>query len=109
MPPNFKGEENIMLKPRYLAVAGLILTAAFMRLAPHPWNFSAVGAMALFAGAQFRRRWAALIVPLASMALSDAVLGGYPGLWLTYLSLGLIVCIGFLLRDRRNVLPIATA
>ncbi len=51
----------------------LILLGSFSRLLPHPPNFVALGAIALYAGARLPRRlaWA---VPLLAMALSDVVL-----------------------------------
>jgi hypothetical protein len=45
------------------------------RLLLHTWNVSPVAASALFAGMMLRRRWLALLVPLAALALSDLVLG----------------------------------
>jgi len=45
------------------------------RLLMHTWNVSPVAASALFAGMMLRRRWLALLVPLAALALSDAVIG----------------------------------
>jgi vitamin B12 transporter len=51
----------------------LVLLGAFSRLIPHPPNFVAMGALALYSGARLPRRWA-WAVPLAAMALSDVVL-----------------------------------
>ena len=51
----------------------LVLLGALSRLLPHPPNFVALGALALFSGARLPRRWAAA-VPLAAMALSDLFL-----------------------------------
>lgn len=48
----------------------LILLGSLSRLLPHPPNFVALGALALYAGARLPRRFA-LSVPLAAMALSD--------------------------------------
>jgi vitamin B12 transporter len=48
----------------------LVLLGAFSRLVPHPPNFVALGAIALYSGARLPRRLA-WIVPLAAMALSD--------------------------------------
>jgi vitamin B12 transporter len=48
----------------------LVLLGSFSRLVPHPPNFVALGALALYAGARLPRRWA-WVVPLAAMALSD--------------------------------------
>jgi vitamin B12 transporter len=51
----------------------LVLLGALSRLLPHPPNFVALGALALYSGARLPRRWA-IAVPLAAMALSDFVL-----------------------------------
>lgn len=50
---------------------GLLVLAAFSRLVPHPMNFAPIGAMALFAGAYFRSRWAAYLLPILALWLSD--------------------------------------
>jgi vitamin B12 transporter len=51
----------------------LVLLGAFSRLIPHPPNFVALGALALYSGARLPRR-VAWVVPLAALALSDFVL-----------------------------------
>ena len=51
----------------------LVLLGALSRLIPHPPNFVALGALALYSGARLPRRWA-FVVPLGAMALSDLVL-----------------------------------
>jgi len=48
----------------------LVLLGALSRLIPHPPNFVAMGAIALYAGARLPRRWA-WAVPIAAMAASD--------------------------------------
>jgi hypothetical protein len=64
-----------MLNTRFWVLAGITLTAAAARLIPHPPNATPVAAMALFGGAYFGSKRAAIAVPLAAMALSDLVLG----------------------------------
>ncbi len=51
----------------------LVLLGAFSRLIPHPPNFVALGALALYSGARLPRRWA-WAVPIGAMALSDVFL-----------------------------------
>ncbi|HEY6065100.1 MAG TPA: DUF6580 family putative transport protein, partial [Thermoanaerobaculia bacterium] len=51
----------------------LVLLGTFSRLVPHPPNFVAMGALALYSGARLPRRWS-FVVPLAAMALSDVFL-----------------------------------
>lgn len=95
--------------PHLMVVLGLIAAAALARLIPHPWNFTPVGAMALFAGAQVRDWRLALALPLAAMALSDAFLGP-DGLLVTSLVYGCFaatVGMGMLIRRRVSVLSVA--
>ncbi|MDB5353422.1 MAG: hypothetical protein JWN86_4669 [Planctomycetota bacterium] len=48
----------------------LTVLGTLARLAPHPPNAVAMGALALYAGARLPRRWA-FLVPMAAMAASD--------------------------------------
>jgi hypothetical protein len=103
-----------MLKPNLWTIAALILTAAASRLAPHWWNLTAVGAVCLFGGAYFERRWLALAVPMAGLALSDVVLQntiyqGYGVNYFKYVCFALTIPLGFALRGRTRLLPVASA
>ncbi|MFO7447016.1 MAG: DUF6580 family putative transport protein [Ignavibacteriaceae bacterium] len=92
-----------LLNPKFLLMAGLILAAAFSRLIPHPPNFTAVGAIALFGGAYFSRKSFAYIVPVAAMLLSDLFIGFHPGMYAVYISFALIVLIGMTLRNNKKI------
>lgn len=104
-----------LLAPGPLVLAGMIVVAALTRLLPHPPNFSPVEAVALFGGAYFASRAAAIAVPLVAMFISDlalgAMLGGtyfehftspaYLATWLTvYACVALSAVLGFGLRGR---------
>ena len=97
------------MKSRLVLLIGMIFAAAGMRLLPHPPNFDAVGALALFAGANVDdKRWA-FIIPLTAMLLSDAVIGFHALMPIVYGSFALIVCMGFALRERKTLLPVTGA
>jgi Family of unknown function (DUF6580) len=66
-----------MNKTRFLVLCGMVLAAAASRLIPHPPNFTLVAALALFGGASFASKRAAFVAPLASLFLSDLILGFY--------------------------------
>ena len=94
-----------------LLVGGIIVLAALSRLLPHPPNFSPVEAIALFGGAYFARRSAAIWLPLAAMLLSDLALGLVnggiyaeyflsAGFLLVYACIALSAVLGFGLRGR---------
>ncbi|TSC96742.1 MAG: hypothetical protein CEN88_284 [Candidatus Berkelbacteria bacterium Licking1014_2] len=55
----------------------LLILALVTRFLPHPANFTAVGAVALFAGYYIKDKRLALILPLLAMALSDWLIGFY--------------------------------
>ena len=106
-----------MSHPRYLLLAAVIFAAFLIRMIDHPWNFAPVGALALFSGACFsQKRWA-FVVPLTAMFAGDLILysdryAAWRGNFLTtsglvYLTLAIVVCMGFWLRKRRRLFPIA--
>jgi hypothetical protein len=98
-----------MNKERALTLSLIIFAAAASRLLPHPANVAPIAAIALFSGAQFERKWLAFIVPLAALLISDAIIGFYPQMYVTYAAFALVTCIGFALQGRQRPLPIAVA
>lgn len=102
-------------------IALVILVAALSRLLPHPWNFTPIGAMALFGGAYLGDRKLALIVTLAALWLSDLLLNNfvygayfdgfvftYPDAFWTYAAFALVVLLGHaVLSNQRTVTRIA--
>jgi len=62
---------------RMAVIAAMMLLAAFTRLIPHPFNFTAVMALALFGGAKFKNTSLAIVLPLIVMLITDAILGFY--------------------------------
>ena len=53
----------------------LIILAAFTRLIPHMPNFTAVGALGVFAGVYVERKYLAYVMVLFAMIVSDIFLG----------------------------------
>lgn len=83
--------------PLWFALS-IIVLAIVVRLIPHPFNFTPVGAAALFAGATVERKRLAFAIPLIAMLLSDAVIGFHSGMPVVYACFAAIVCLGFALR-----------
>jgi len=99
-------KENLLY--RLLLALAIIVIAAALRIAPHPWNFTPVGAMALFSGAIIKDRRLAFAFPLLALFAGDLFVGFYkPGLMiLVYASFLLSVLIGRVVHGRRTVLRI---
>ena len=91
------------ITPKFWILTLMVFAAAFVRLIPHPPNFAPVAAMALFGGAYFTKKWAAFLVPLAAMFVTDLFLGFHPTMWAVYLSFGLIVAIGMVMIKQKKV------
>jgi len=91
------------LTPKFWILTLMIFAAAFVRLLPHPPNFAPIAAMALFGGAYFNKRWAAFLVPLAAMFITDLILGFHDTIWAVYLSFALIVVIGMMILKEQKI------
>jgi len=99
--------ENLLY--RTLLALVIIAIAAALRIAPHPWNFTPVGAMALFSGAVIKNRRLAFVVPLLALFLGDVFIGFHKLMPVVYASFLVSVAIGFWLRDRRSAGRISAA
>lgn len=65
---------DVMNNKRFWIITGFILLAVLSRILPHPYNFTPLGAIALFGAAYFTdKRWA-LFIPLMAMWVSDIFL-----------------------------------
>jgi hypothetical protein len=94
---------------RGAVVATMILLAAVLRIVPHPWNLTPIGAMALFSGAMFGNRWMAFALPLASLFAGDVFVGFHKLIFVVYASFAISVAIGRWLGDSRAVTRIGGA
>jgi hypothetical protein len=100
-----------MEKQNNIRPLALIMTilSGLARLLPHPPNFTPVGSMSLFAGARLNG-WMAYLVPLAIMAITDPLVGGYTrGSFFVYGSFLISVWIGRHLRNSENGIKIGAA
>src|SRR3989344_1820958 len=93
---------------RLMTLIGLILVAAFSRLIPHPWNFTAIGAIALFGGSFVPSKKLSLVLPLASLILSDLVLGFHSTMVFVYAAFSLNVLLGWGLRDNQTPVKVTS-
>src|SRR5712692_4046834 len=106
---NTEISQNENLLYRTLLALAMIVLAAALRIAPHPWNFTPVGAMALFSGAALRDRRLAFLFPLLALFLGD-IFVGFPKLVpVVYPSFLINLAIGLWLRDRRTLIRISLA
>jgi len=101
--------EKLSLLLRGAVIATLVTLSAVLRVVPHPWNLTPVGAMALFSGAMFRNRWIAFLLPLASLFAGDLFVGFHKLMLIVYASFAISVAIGRWLRENRSLARIGGA
>ncbi len=101
--------EKLSLLLRGAVIVTLITLSAVLRIVPHPWNLTPVGAMALFSGAMFRNRWIAFLLPLASLFAGDLFVGFHKLMLIVYASFAISVAIGRWLRENRSLARIGGA
>jgi hypothetical protein len=104
------------MNKRLITLSAIVGLAALSRLLPHPPNVTPIAAMALIAGAYFRDRRIAFLLPIAAMFLSDLALGfviyGTAMLkfqLVVYFCMLIAVAIGRLIRNHKSVLAIGSA
>src|SRR6266853_1700844 len=108
-PKMFSETQKENLLYRTLLALVLIVLAGALRIAPHPWNFTPVGAMALFSGAVLKDRRLAFLFPLLALVTGDLFIGLYKIMPIIYASFLINVAIGLGLRDRPTVARISLA
>ena len=94
--------------PKRLWIAMIVLGAC-ARLLPHPWNFTPLMAIALFAGSHAQKAGTAVLTTLFALALSDAVMGFYSGFWYVYAAALIPVLLGRLIHNHEGAGAIAAA
>jgi hypothetical protein len=93
--------ESLMI--RSVVILAMIALAAALRVMPHPWNFTPVGAMALFSGAVVKDRRVAFLFPLVALFVGDIFIGFHKLMPLVYASFLVEVALGYWIRDHRTV------
>ena len=67
----------------------LIVIGVIARLIPHPWNFTPLGAIGLFAGANCSFK-TAFFVPLIVLFIADSILGFYNPILMLFVYIGFL-------------------
>lgn len=99
-----------MPSSRLIFLVVLIVGSIFSRLLPHPPNFTAMGAAAIFAGAFFSEgsyRRLSLLIPILAMIVSDWVLGFHALTGVVYIALSLNCWLGSRIGQAGSVVKFA--
>lgn len=84
------------MKTDLLFVLFLVVLGVMSRLLPHPWNFTAIGSMALFSGFSFRSNKALVLLPFVSLIISDSVLGFHDEMIYVYVGFAMTMVLSFI-------------
>ena len=94
-----------MLNKNNFILTIFILLGVLTRIIPHPPNFTAIGAIALFGGACFMDKRLSFLIPISIMLISDFILG-YHIMFSVYLSFIIMVFLGFRLEKKQTTMSI---
>lgn len=98
---------NFTEKKQLLTIIVLVIAAAFSRLIPHPFNLTAIGALALFSGAKVTDKRLAYVIPFAALLISDLIIGFHATMLPVYLCFAFTVWLGTNLHDNSGTLKTA--
>ena len=87
---------------RIAVIGGMMLLAGLSRLIPHPFNFTAIMALALFGGAKFKSKPLAVVLPLIVMLITDAIIGFYSLMPFVYGCIVITALIGTTIGQKAN-------
>lgn len=106
---NAERNDRQILWAKMVIAAVLVGLAAALRIVAHPWNFTPIGAIALFSGATFRQRWMKIAFPLAALFAGDVFVGLYKLMFVIYASFLISVAIGMWIGEERKIVRSAGA
>ena len=90
------------LKKYYFPIV-LILILSFIRIIPHPWNFTPILATGVFAGFYFKQFFLSLFIVIFSMFLGDLYFGFHSTMIFTYFSLAIAVAFGLFIKHFKYI------
>jgi len=93
-------EDRKVLNQKIISYGAIVLLAVVARLIPHAPNFAPIGGLALFSGANFKKK-SALLIPLVAMFFSDIFLGFHKTIPYVYVSFVIIALIGGLIKNNK--------
>jgi uncharacterized protein DUF6580 len=109
MSANQNSGEGKSFQLRAIVITGIVIAAAMVRIAPHPMNFTPIGALALFGGAYFSSKRTAFVIPMLSLIAGDIFIGFHRLIPYVYASFLVSVAIGLWLRQKRSLPHIGAA
>lgn len=90
-----------MNNARFFAILGFILLGIFSRFLPHPPNFTAINAIALFGACSIGSLSLSLLSVFAAVFFSDLIIGFHSNMPFVYFSFGLTVLLGHWLKREK--------
>jgi hypothetical protein len=93
---------------KFLLVFALVGLAIWSRFVPHPANFTALTAVALFGGAMLPRYWG-VAIPLSAMIVSDLFIGLHSLSFVVWMSFMLMTFVGSYLKTHLNAINVVFA
>jgi len=89
---------------KIIVITLLVGFAVITRLMPHPFNFTAIGALALFSGSVISNKKISFLIPIAAMLFAASIIGFHASMIPVYLCFIATVWIG--MKMVREITPL---
>lgn len=91
------------LNPKLIWLALALSIAVISRWLPHPPNFTALGALALWGATFFNKKYLSLILPVIALLVSDFFLGFHTQMIWVYAGFLLVTLLGWWIPARQSI------
>ena len=99
-------KEKKILSESFILAVVLMSLAAATRFIPHPFNFTALGAIALFSGAIVKDKRLAFLLPISVLLFTDTILGFHLSMFPVYACFAFTVVLGIAIKNKQNIFSI---
>jgi len=99
----------MIYQKKYISVILLMILAVITRLVPHPSNFTAIGALALFSGSVIPNKKLAFLVPILAMLVGDAIIVFHASMIPVYICFVATVWLGMKMVKNINLFSVPAA
>lgn len=91
------------MKKNILTLTLFVAVGVLSRIIPHPWNFTGITALAIFAGVLSKNNKALFVAPLVALFISDLILGFHSTMITTYLGFAIVGFLSLVIHNEKNI------
>lgn len=91
------------MKKNILTLILFVVVGILSRIIPHPWNFTGITALAIFAGVLSKDNKTLFLAPLLALFISDMIIGFHSTMIATYLGFAIVGFLSVVLHNEKQI------